>query len=410
MGFRWASHARRASLFVLPVVFALAGAGASAPALAAGSTIAELSPADAEQALSRLDEVVRSTGGLGFYRDKPTDRIVVIVPESGSSSFAVSLADPRLGVEVQTRNLEPGDIPEIKGRIRRLVTDVPGHGYAAVFDPRSGTVRLITSAPHESVAFVEQEFPGKVTYQYGHLTLTSRYNDVENHWGGAVMLNYAAGEFCTSGFGVLNSSGYDRMLTAAHCATLGTPLYSPYGTSFGTVTQRTGYPDNDFELVGSNTIGQGFKIYDGGMDSNSIVKVDGAQNPATFFPYYCWSGVGAPDGLGVYAPDDTRSLEQCEFEFSDLDASFCPEDEFGNPAYPGDGCADHTGYFSSDTNSWYPQGGDSGSPIYFKHTSPYVGVRGILIGTDTSLALANGFAMLWGRIQSQYSVTVKVAP
>ena len=404
----------RSRLWLIPIVLVAAAIGLPSLVVAsgrsaAGSATPQVPALTTETALVRLTEAIQSTGALAYYRDPTTDQIVVVVPRSGSSSFKAAMADPMLNVEIQQRDIEPSDVAAIKKRVVELASDDAGYGFAAIFDPSTGKVRVKTNAPSEELSQLERDYPGQVTYDFGKPpVLDSRYTDVGYHWGGAQMMNYVQGEYCTSGFGVLNSNGYDRMVTAAHCGQLGDPMTSVYGTSFGTVVKRTGYPDNDFELVGDNSIGQGHNIYVGGMDENTHVGVADAGWPSTYTAVYCYSGVGAGDG-GAYAPDDYRSLVECGYWFTDLDAPFCPgKDPITHEwEYPGDHCADHTGYFEGHTTTWCPQGGDSGSPVYLDEGGGYVGVRGILVGHNPDCDPADGFVMLWPRIQSEYGVTIK---
>ncbi|HUR16459.1 MAG TPA: hypothetical protein VMZ33_04195 [Candidatus Limnocylindrales bacterium] len=354
--------------------------------------------------LRDLSASVEATGALGMYRDRRTDEMVVVVPESGSSTFDARLHDPSIRIRVETQPLERSSIAAIKDRALSVATTpdaVPG-GFSAFFDPRRGKVVVISSAPRDTFADLLADHPNLVEYQFGRPTLHSRWSDSEPHWGGATM-EFSAST-CTSGFAVNNWNMNPRMVTAAHCGSLGDYATSPgTGVSFGTVKVRDNYPDNDFMLVGDNSIGQQGRIYvtENSDLTHTSMGVNSANDTVEGFDDYCISG-----------SIDGGAFVSCGYEVVDETVNFCPHDQDGDWDYPGDHCNANTVLYCGTPGTVY---GDSGAPFYVETTSNPVraAIRGIAIGYndfvtgDPNLPLNCGWMERWPEISSEYNVTIK---
>ena len=386
--------------FVLPILL-IGVAGLAAPIGAQGGAD-EPSPIALEAAAAQLEQSVQQTGALGQFRDKRTNQLVVAVPASGTSTFSASMANPLLNVRIESRAIDVATISAIYRRIDDIAAGggFDGYGYMAWFSPDKGRVILGTNAP--AATQVVHDYPNTVEVTPGTPRLLSRAYDVSPHYGGAIMLPEGM-THCTSGFSVTNSNGYDRMVTAAHCSAALEDTVDPnQGDTFGTVKKRSGYPDNDFELVGENTISQAPRIYvSNGLSGEAHARVYDAHNPSTGITGYCWSG-------GV-----TYNSCSQQSEFETLSApKFCPVNLDGSFAYPpgpqGDHCNHSVAQMCPTESDWVPQFGDSGAPVYISAGTGWIGIRGIVIGVDNTGVCA--VVELYNEIASQYDVTAKIAP
>jgi hypothetical protein len=346
---------------------------------------------DLEARMRDLGKIVEETNAVGMYVDRDTGEVVVLVPPTGSS-FKPSLADPRLSVRVRESVLDTATVAAIKDEVSELAASDGEHSYEASLDARHDTVTVVTNAPRDRIAAVEDRYRGLVTYQEGTPHLSTRYADYQPHWGGAVMWVYDIGhptEECTSGFSVLNAHGYDRMISAGHCGAVNAIADSPGGDTFGQVVKRNNFPDDDFESIGDNTFPVAPKIYmtNSQTSGNATAKVMSAQDPVTGLDSYCFSGI--------------YGYVTCGMEFVDLDMNFC--DIVG---YPGDHCNLHTAKYCGPENFY----GDSGSPVFIYQSTidPIrVQIRGIILGYNPDIDC--GYVELYSQISSKLDVTVKVA-
>lgn len=353
-------------------------------------------PADdhRESVSERFESLLAETGALGAYVDDQ-GTVVVVVPASGSSRFSSNMA-AELGLEVQleTRPVEPSDVVEIKRLVKGVRwTPEPGNAEpVAFFHARLGKVKIFSDAPQSLFADVLGQYWDHVEYAGRALTATSRSEDYEPHWGGAWMDTQGTNAMyiCSSGFGVTTNTGNPRMLTAAHCFTLGQEVHSTYGSSFGVVTRRDNYPTNDFELVGGSGIGQGGSIYVGGSVGVQE-RVSGAGDTG-WSTEYCFSGATSFENCGLFMVDSTEDIN-----------------------YTQDGVTTNVQIFEGAGGDG-ACGGDSGAPFYRYGLDGRVQARGIVVaGEDwptryTCTTYAKTVVIeKWAKISNAYDVTIRTS-
>lgn len=365
---------------------------------ATGQTTTLATVDNLEEKSDEFGGLIEATGALGFYR-REDGAIAVVVPASGSSRFkaadALALGIP---VVVETRDIERDEI----SRIQQLVSEVrwtPAAGVGppvTLFHAETRRMFVYSDAPESAFADVSAAFPGKVEYRGQALGAASRLSDYAPFWGGARMVSpdddpyYSQGNYCTSGFSVLTSVGYQRMVTASHCWELNWLIESPNGQWFGEVKKRQNYPSWDFELVGGFGIDHGPKIYTGGATG---VETDVKSAGSTGFNVeYCFSGATDYESCNLFMDDD-------DFDYD----------------YTGDGVTYDIQIFLGPPGSG-ACGGDSGSPFY-RYVTGGVTIRGIVVAgaafpndPDLSICKANSEIvgiMKWSLIRDNYDVTIK---
>lgn len=389
-----------ATLLMSASVSAQSAAPSVSPVTGATAPLNDVSPETLEKNHERFLNLLRTTGALGTFR-REDGQIVVVIPESGSSGFDVKdAAALGIPVVVETRNIELADIALIKERVRSSDW-VARPGLAqplALFSARTGTVRIYSDAPADEFSALVRDFGNKVEYTGTGIAAATRMADYDSHWGGARMVSpddplYSQGNFCSSGWSVLNASGNPRMVTASHCFLLDWEVNSPQGSTFGEVKKRDDFPTNDFELVGGFGTQHGPSIYVGGA-TGTQVHVSGGGS-AGFNIEYCFSGA--------------RSYENCDLEM-DTDGNCVDLD------YTGDGETTCVQIFEGPAGKG-SCGGDSGAPFYRYDVDGRVTARGIIVArqvfpNDPNGTVCDAQATLaiterWAKIQSTYSVTIK---
>lgn len=382
-----------AAIATLPL--GVAGSTSQAPTTRIASELTDSSLGSPATDRDPFLEVVRSKGGLGaYYRSDGV--IVVVVPASGSSSFrATDVAGFGVSVTLEARDIEPAEIAAIKDRVAAS-TWKPAPQVArpiAVFDPRTGKVRIHSDAPVEEFFDVFAAFPGKVEYVEQGVRLLSRTADFEPHWGGAKMVSPEISGYCTSGFAVNNSSGNPRMLTAGHCFLLNWNVNSPGGTTFGQVKNRGNYPLSDFELVGGGGVGHEGAIYVGNT-TGTQKNVASAANPTFTGGQYCASGFTTSERCGATLLDD--------------DIPVCLWDYWG--VY---GCRQHAMWLEGGlADGTCP--GDSGAPAYrYVNSGAKVQIGGLVFaGPDfanqVDCQIYSDYFIIekWTKIRDELSLTI----
>ncbi|MBB6567726.1 hypothetical protein HPO96_05405 [Kribbella sandramycini] len=115
-----------------------------------------------------------------------------------------------------------------------------------------------------------------VTYVAGGpVEKLSRKDDNVPWAGGAQIYNGSRGGSCSSGFGVVNSSGSQYILTAEHCGEHNDSYYNGTGRRFiGYLAVR--HVDHDIALIPTSRVSN--TIYSGGVNSNDRRRVVGWDN------------------------------------------------------------------------------------------------------------------------------------
>jgi hypothetical protein len=266
-------------------------------------------------------------------------------------------------------------------------------------------VRIYSNAPAHVYAYFEKHFPGKTVLEQKTLTVASRKNDVEPHWGGACIVEHGSEApycdpdgpdgWCTSGFSVTTDGGRHRMVTAGHCFPLDTNVRSPLGTTFGSVTRNLWWGEvgnsGDMALLGSGTndVRMGPAIYMGGS-TGTQADVSNAGAPAGG-TYYCFSGA--------------TSFENCLHMRTVTDYDMCGLD----PSSPR-ACHYDLQLFESSTGKG-ACGGDSGSPFYLQNPGYHVElahIRGmVVIGELNCGSTTLAGIETWPKIDSLMNVNIK---
>lgn len=367
-------------------------------------------PLEAELLWQRLESDAFSKGALGLYGAENGD-IVVVVPVSGSSSFSTkddaASAFSALGVTVvvKTAALEPADLTKIKELTKEVAWTPDDRNTAfpaAIFNPRSGRVRIYTDAPRSMFEDVLEAYPDQVDFMGYALGLLSRDADYNPHYGGAQLAQLGNEWECSSGFSVtLNTTGGPRMVTAGHCPfDIGSTIVSTFGGTFGTFRlNEDTFPNTDAALVGGGGHTQAPYLYRTQNDGSDtpIIGVSSASDSYGGPPVtYCYSGASEYEHCGITLEQDGVELT---FDW---------------------GLVKHMAQFLTAPGAG-ACGGDSGAPVYYKYSSSYVGIRGIVVGgndrreppphslCDTQQQ-TEVLMMPWYYIRTAYDVSIKVAP
>src|SRR3989441_8585522 len=246
----------------------------------------------AEIAGHRVAELAKARSALGVYWDKSRSEFVVVVPASGGGSrlSPADFSSLNLPVRLLRRSITQSAIDTIKRRIseRSWHVEAKRYAYGFFYDIVQGVVHLGTDAPPDVVAPLIQAFPNLIDYQQGVTGLQVRNDDYPPFWGGAVVRDGPPTQHCTSGFVVQNASATRFLLTAAHCFSLNTWVYTGTGThTVGQVTQRGPYPTWDVELISGGSYGS--SIYRGSTTGWGS-HVAGAGPGIVGIQGYCVSG------------------------------------------------------------------------------------------------------------------------
>lgn len=364
-----------------------------------------------EQRMAQLERLVVAGRALGTYR-RDGGELVVVVPSSGTSTFRASDARALgLDVRIETADIELEDIEEIREIVlaRAWHPDADDHQAGVAFVPEIGKVRLYSNAPEYVYAYFEDQFPGKTVFEHTTITVASRLNDVEAHWGGACITvhgftpppcTYPPSNnepWCTSGFSVITTdTAKHRMVTAGHCFQEGTKVRSPSGTTFGSVKRNlwwgnAGY-HGDMALIGegTNDIKMGPSIYIGGSTGTQAnVYSVGPPYPDTG---YCYSGARTYENCGHERTSDNFAI--CGADPNNPYACHYSLQEFRNPLGQGS-C-----------------GGDSGGPFYLKSTGPdpdAIYIRGMVVLQEGEPCYDNTRVWIetWPKIDSLLNVDIK---
>ncbi|MCA1675688.1 MAG: S1 family peptidase, partial [Actinobacteria bacterium] len=222
--------------------------------------------------------------------------------------------------------------------------------FASFLDPATGKIVIETDAPADEVAKLAGAEAGLVEVRPGAVTdAYSRKSDVAPFWGGAGVTLTKGTPWCSTGFTVKKSTGVRFMTTAGHCFSNGANVVTENGgVAMGTVSDRGPLPPYDMELIGGKSYGA--SIYLGGVDSSSSGPVVAAADPVVNFNGYCHSG--------------RTTGEQCGHTVTSVTAQVCTQTGCKSPVI-------------AFTGGVLPQGGDSGSPFYYK-SGTNIHIRGLI--------------------------------
>ena len=265
----------------------------------------------------RLGSVVEKTGALGVYMDDD-GTLVVVVPESGTSSFTPASADfVPMKVRTETASVEFGELAEVRGEVQRKGWRPTRDGVFfpdAEFDARRGVIEVISDAPEQVFSDVLADHQGAVVYRREAMQMTSgsRADDDSPHYAGAGMdwapYSNSTEPDCTAGFAVRNSAGEDRMVTAAHCVIQGGTgnVKSPLGTSFGSVVSMAGFDNGDgvdAALIDGPGISHAARIYRGWRQTTVSIPIAEGATSTGFDTWHCIGGALDGDKCGLFDLD-----------------------------------------------------------------------------------------------------------
>ena len=264
----------------------------------------------------------------------------------------------------------------------RIAKHVERHGtrhtFGSYVDATTNKIVVETDAPSDVVDSLlgdDGRSPKVVVRKEKIKDSWSRRNDIPYYWGGAGVTASVGTPWCSTGFTVQNSAGTRYQVTAGHCFSNGTNVYTENGGRWMGTVFGNGLSDaskRDMELIGGSYY-WGY-IYTGGVDSSTGMPIVGAGDPVVGYADYCHSG--------------RTTGEHCGHKALSNFAQVCTQS----------GCKYPVTAWSGGT---LIQGGDSGSPFYVKNSSS-AWARGMNIATGGSTA----YAEKWSRIQARYGVSI----
>jgi hypothetical protein len=248
------------------------------------------------------------------------------------------------------------------------------HTFGSYLDSATGKVVVETDAPDSVVApLVGTAASGVQVRRAVVADSYSRRADIPAFWGGAGVTASVGSAWCSTGFTVKNGVGTRSMVTAGHCFSNGTNVFSELGgVPMGTVSGNGLPVAHDMELIGGKSYGS--SIYVGGVNSSTGNPVVAAADPVVGFTQYCHSG--------------RTTGENCGHTATSVTAQVCTQSGCKSPVI-------------AFTGGVLPQGGDSGSPFYAK-SGTNIHIRGIIIAVGGGTA----YAEKWSRIANRYGVTI----
>jgi hypothetical protein len=375
-------------LRALFVVLAGLGVLDLAPHIAASPVAPSL--LDEESRIAALEADATTAGSLGFYRDRSSGEIVVLMPASVGKTTASSWASYGVPTRVQSSALTADEIGRAIDELRSHGTDtsLTGEHWVAWFDPELQKVRVSGTFDPEAMTQLMGTDSWIIAYsKTGGFRPTTRRSDFSPFFGGALLKNVYpdSGLYydCSSGFAVKNAAGQKFMLTARHCSGASGFRSPGNGGLVGSLWDRTAYPGNDVMTIGhSSGASQTYAgyIYVSTWDSSSAYGVVNAFDPTVGATGYCHDGV--------------TSLDVCGQQVTSVTAHYC------DPPY---GCSNNDKIIWTGPSP-YVDGGDSGGPFYLPSGSGKVGARGIITGilnNDPSQMVGEK----WSRITSLLGVS-----
>jgi hypothetical protein len=293
-------------LRALFVVLAGLGVLDLAPHIAASPVAPSL--LDEESRIAALEADATTAGSLGFYRDRSSGEIVVLMPASVGKTTASSWASYGVPTRVQSSALTADEIGRAIDELRSHGTDtsLTGEHWVAWFDPELQKVRVSGTFDPEAMTQLMGTDSWIIAYsKTGGFRPTTRRSDFSPFFGGALLKNvYPDSGFyydCSSGFAVKNAAGQKFMLTARHCSGASGFRSPGNGGLVGSLWDRTAYPGNDVMTIGHSTAHYCDPPY-GCSNNDKIIwtgpspYVDGGDSGG---PFYLPSGSGKVGARGI---------------------------------------------------------------------------------------------------------------
>jgi len=188
------------------------------------------------------ERVDRGGGFAGIYLDAGSKTVQVYwkgqVP---AKVHATALTARAQGFTVKVHPAKYSEA-ELKAEAARLAKENKSiTGVGAKFDGSGIVVQQAGGV--STMSTIQSAFPLDVEASQVELAAASRLFDEAPFKGGAYIENYTGSTFqgsCSSGFAVTsNSTGADKMLTAAHCGDSGSHFETGLGTNVGAVETRS---------------------------------------------------------------------------------------------------------------------------------------------------------------------------
>lgn len=330
----------------------------------------------ADKQIADFQERAKAAGAAGFYRDDPTDALVVLVPadQRGSMNLSV-LGSPGVPVRFKSSVVNSSDLANARKRLTDVV-DQPfasGKSMGYFFNAQTEKFEVTTSIGKENLAAALGDSWPLVDYREGGIEVATRFNDSPAFWGGAAY-RFEGPEGdpyydCTTGFTVVNGSGRRGLVTAAHCAPVNTNVLTPPGTALGKTelkfcgTGASGGGNADVQLIATKSYT--YSIYIGNVNGTRA-DVREAGTPGVGSSYYY-------SGATTYENGQQKVLS--------IDGSYWANSGFCNQTF-----------WVLNLIVWNRsgvcdvRGGDSGAPFYTKYggTPPQVGIRGMVTAHTTN--------------------------
>ena len=301
---------------------------------------------------------------------------------SGPNISAGDFTGRGLTVRSETAAVSSTDYQFAKDSVVELVHDgkLTGASTEVSLNLQSGQIEIASTADQSVFAGVLSSLGRRVVFKVAKgdiQRVASRFNDFPPFWGGDQIYEIGGGikDYCSSGFAVLKS-GSPYMLTAGHCYTVNSNVFTGNSVAYGTVAYAI-FAQNglDAELIHGQQYG-GYIWRGRDSQGLSFGQVVNAYDPPVGYTDFCSSG--------------WRSLELCGLTDSGNNILACD----GNGH-----CSDKLARFNGD-NHWLS--GDSGGPIYAKGSGTTVGARAII------LFAWNGYSygQQWSGMASQWGLTI----
>ena len=295
----------------------------------------------------------------------------------------VTAADERLlrAEAAARKTVDPAVSADLARIQARIAGHVKKHGtensFGSYVDPATGTIVLETDASADLVSSLvgaERAKGRKVAVRKTKISdKFSRKNDIPAYWGGAGVTASVGTAWCSTGFTVQNGAGTRFQVTAGHCFSNGTNVYTENGGRWmGSVSGNGISVGQDMELIGGSSY-WGY-IYTGGVDSTTGVPVVAAADPVVGYADYCHSG--------------RTTGANCGHKVNSVTAQVCTQT----------GCKSPVIAFTGGVQS---APGDSGSPFYVRG-SGNVHARGIILAGNGTTS----YAEKWSRIASRFGVSI----